>query len=65
MSSSKRGKWLLRDSKFQNFPGGGCPPNPPTTLAAMQLVGQTNLRPAKISWSIRLWEWTSARIRHS
>ena len=44
ISSSKRGKWHLQDSTFQNFPGGR-PPDPPTTLAAMQLVGQTNIRP--------------------
>ena len=32
ISSSKRGKWHLRDSTFQNFRGGECPRTPPTTL---------------------------------
>ena len=32
ISSSKRGKWHLRDSTFQNFRGGECPRTPPMTL---------------------------------
>ena len=32
---------------ISKFSQGRIPPDPPTTLAAMQLVGQTNVRPPK------------------
>ena len=34
ISSSKRGKWHLQDSTFQNFPGGDAP-GPPYNVSGL------------------------------
>ena len=46
---------MVFGSKFLNLS-----PNPPTTLAATPLVGQTYIRPLKISWAIHLCKQTHA-----
>ncbi len=45
ISPPKRRKWHLRDSTFQNFPGGGGCQTPLGVLARSALVGRTDVRP--------------------